>query len=463
MAGAAALSTFDRDSPLNSPTWQELRQTAKLAIPVVAAQVGMMAMGMVDVMMIGRVSTEAIAAVALGHVFTFGLVIIGLGALQALDPLISQALGAGDQRALGTHLQRGLVLAALFSVPACALSWPAGPVLTFLQQPADVVPIAESYIHASVPGLPPFLVFVVLRQTLQAFSRTAPIVWTTILANLANVLFNWVLIFGEFGFPEMGATGCAWATTACRWLLVASVLALGWKDLRGHLLPLRREAAERGPLLRMFRLGLPIGLGIALEYGAFMATALMMGHIGEREVASHQVAITLASFSFMFPLGIGAAAAVRVGYAVGRSDPAGARLASTIAVCAGALIMTLSGVLFLAFPEPLARLFTDKPEVVEVAALLIPLAGVFQVFDGVQAVASGVLRGLGDTRTPFKVHLFGFWVLGIPLGWYLAFEAGAGPRGLWWGLVVGLGVAAVILLARIHFRLRAGVERVVVD
>lgn len=423
----------------------------------------MMAMGMVDIAMIGRVSTDAIAAVGLGHVYTFGLMIVGLGMLQAVDPLISQAVGAGDERAIGKHVQRGVVLACVFSVPACLLAWPAGPVLAFFGQPAVAAGMAEGYVHASIPGILPFLLFMLLRQTLQAFSRTAPVVLAAVLANVVNVFLNWVLIDGNLGFPALGATGCAWASSICRWLLFGSLLTLGWKELRPHLLPLRREAAAPKPLLRMAHLGLPLGLAMAAEYGAFMMTLLLMGRIGPREVAAHQVSITLASFSFMFPLGIGAAAAVRVGYAVGRSDMAGARRASAIAITAGASIMVVSAALFLLVPEPLAWLFTNQREVVSVAVLLIPVAGVFQVFDGVQAVATGVLRGLGDTRTPFKVHLLGFWVLGIPLGCYLAFAAGAGPRGLWWGLVVGLAVSAVILLLRVHFRLRGDVARVLID
>ena len=419
-----------------------------------------MSMGMADIVMIGRVSAESLAAVSLGHVLVFGLMIVGMGVLQAVDPIISQAVGAGDRNSVGTDLQRGLVLTVLLSVPVCLLALPARSVLEFLEQPPTAIPIAEAYIHASIPGVLPFLMFVLLRQTLQAFSSIAPLVWTIVLANLVNVFLNWALIFGEFGFPALGAVGCAWSTTLCRFLLAGLLLAFGWRHLHPHLRPFRREALARGPLLRMARLGLPIGVALALEYGAFMTTALLMGHFGERELAGHQVAISLASFSFMFPLGLGAAAAVRVGYAVGRSDIEGARRAAGIAVAAGAAVMAVFGVLFLSWPGAFARLCSDQTSVLTMAVLLIPLAGVFQVFDGVQAVASGVLRGAGDTRTPMLVHLLGFWVLGIPLGWFLSHRTELGPVGLWWGLVLGLAVAAIILLLRVHWRLRGEIKRV---
>ena len=452
--------SFRRASTLTSPIRQELRLLTRLAVPIVTVQVGMMAMGMADVAMIGRVSTEALAAVALGQLMFFGLLIIGMGILQAVDPLISQAVGAKDHRSIGTDLQRGAIIAVLLAVPISLCALPAGWLLEVFGQPPAIIPVAESYIHASIPGVLPFLLFVLLRQTLQAFSRTGPLVWTIIVTNAVNVLLNWLLIFGNLGFPEMGAVGCAWATTICRFLLVFMLMALGWRQIRPHISPLRRQALELQPLMRMAALGLPIGLAFALEYGAFMATALLMGQLGTRELAGHQIAISLASFSFMFPVGLGAAATVRVGYAVGRRDSAGARRAAGIALAGGVAVMTVFATVFLAWPDAVARMCSDQPEALAMAVVLLPLAGVFQVFDGLQAVASGVLRGAGDTRTPMFVHLLGFWALGIPVGWYLSRRTELGPEGLWWGLVLGLAVAATILVLRVRARLGETVERV---
>ena len=440
-----------------------MRATFRLALPVVAAQVGIMAMGVVDTAMIGRVSAEHMAAATIGHVYSFGLLIFGMGVLQALDPVISQAIGAKDHASIGDNLQRAGLVAALISVLAMAVSIPAAEVFELLGQQPEVIPIATEYVHASIPGVVPFLLFVLLRQTLQAFSRVRPLILTILVANLANVFLNWVLIYGNLGLPALGAAGSAWATSSCRWLMAVVLLALGGRELHSHLLPLRRRALELAPLLRLLQLGVPIGAAFCLEYGAFMTTAMLMGHIGTDEAAGHNIAITLASLSFMFPLGISAAAAVRVGYAVGRADHPGARRAAAASMLQGAAVMVVFAVLFLAWPAELAGLYTNQASALAVAVLLLPLAGFFQVFDGVQVVAAGVLRGLGDTRTPMLVHLFGFWFVGVPLGYWLAFHTETGPAGLWWGLLAGLLVAAIILVARARARLREATKRTVID
>ncbi len=419
-----------------------------------------MAMGVVDIAMMGRVSAEALAAVALGHLYSFATLVFGLGCLQALDPLVSQAVGAKDHGTIGSSVQRGLVVAVFLGVLTCLFLVPAAWVFTLLEQPEDVIPDATVYVHATIPGAIPFLIFVVFRQTLQSLSRTAPIVTAILIANAANVVLNWALIFGNLGMPALGAEGCAWATTACRFLLAALLAVLGWRELRSLLVPVRREAFDARGLLNMLRLGVPIGVAHSIEYGAFMVTALFMGHLGTLQLAGHQVAMNLAALSFMFPLGISAAAAVRVGYAVGRADPPGTTRAAATSLIGGATVMTVFAAVFLTLPLTLAGLYTDEIDVAAMAAALIPLAGVFQVFDGVQVVAGGVLRGLGDTRTPMLVHLFGFWAMGIPLGRYLAFGANLGPEGLWWGLVAGLAAVSVVLLLRVRTHLRRGVTRI---
>jgi MATE family multidrug resistance protein len=213
----------------------------------------------------------------------------------------------------------------------------------------------------------------------------------------------------------------------------------------------------------MLRLGIPIGCQYVLEFGAFATVALMMGWMGTLQMAGHQVAINLASLTFMVPLGIGVAASILVGHAVGRHDPAGSRGAARAALFCGAGFMTATGILFLSLPRPLAELYSRELEVITVAALLIPLAGVFQVFDGLQTVAGGVLRGLGDTRVPMLVNLVGYWTLGLPVSYYLGFVAGRGPAGLWWGLVLGLAIVATFLLIRVRLRLARQQHRVMID
>lgn len=435
----------------------------RLALPIVAVQLGQMFMGVVDTVMVGRVSAEAIAAIALGNLYFYGAAIFGMGVLMALDPVVAQAVGARDALAVRRGVQRGLVLALGLSAVASALLLPARPVLGLLRQPEPVADIAAAYARIAVVGILPFYVFGALRQSLQAMHRVAPIVLAMVVANVANVGLNYVLIFGKLGFPVMGAVGAAWATAACRWLMLAVLAAASWQTLRPQLLPFRREALAWAPLRRMVAIGVPIGTQYQLEYGVFAVVGVMMGWLGTVELAGHQVALNLASLTFMVPMGVSAAAAVLVGNAVGRDDPAEARRAAAAALTGGVGFMVASAVLMLTAPHFLARLYTTDLTVAAMAASLIPIAGVFQVFDGLQVVSIGVLRGVADTRTPMLVNVLGFWLVGIPVSAWLGLRTAAGPRGLWWGLTVGLILVALVLAWRVRQRLAGRVARVVID
>ncbi len=445
------------------PTRAELRALLTLAVPVVTVQVGMMLMGVVDTLMVGHVSPAALAAVALGNLYFFAVAIFGMGVLMGLDPIIAQAVGAQDAPSISRGVQRGMLLAALLSLPAMLLLWPALHVFRWLEQPAEVVPLAASYARLVIPGVLPFLAYAVLRQTLQAMGKMRAIVITIVAANLINILLNWVLIFGHLGAPALGVDGSALATTISRWVMALLLLGLSWSALRPYLLPIHPDALRLAPLGRMLRLGAPIGAQFELEYGAFGLTGVLMGRLGTNQMAGHQVALNLASLTYMVPLGISAAVAVLVGQAVGRGDAIGVRRSARTALVVGSTVMVVTATLFLTIPRSLAGLYTNSDAVLVMAAALLPLAGIFQVFDGIQVVSSGVLRGLGDTRSPMIINIIGFWLVGIPTSLFLAFQAGLGARGLWWGLVFGLAAVAVILLGRVRHRLRARMGRVIID
>ena len=445
------------------PTRDELRALLALAVPVVVVQVGMMLMGVVDTVMVGHVSAAALAAVALGNLYFFAVAIFGMGVLMGLDPIIAQAVGAQDDPAIGRGVQRGMLIAAGLSVPAMLLLWPGAGLFRWLQQPADVVPLAASYARLVIPGVLPFLAYAVLRQTLQAMGKMRAIVITIVVANLVNVLLNWVLIFGHLGAPALGVDGSAIATSCSRWIMALLLLGLSWPALRRHLLPVRPDALRLAPLGRMLWLGAPIGVQFELEYGAFGLTGVLMGRLGTSQMAGHQVALNLASLTYMVPLGVSAAVAVLVGQSIGRGDPIGAGRSARTALLVGVSFMLGTATLFLTIPHTLAALYTDSEAVLLVATLLLPLAGLFQVFDGIQVVTSGVLRGLGDTRSPMIINIIGFWLVGIPAGLLLGFRAGLGARGLWLGLVLGLAVVAVILLGRMRNRFGTRLARVVID
>ena len=441
----------------------EIPRLLGLAVPVVVVQVGMMAMGVVDTMVVGHVSAKDLAAVALGNLYFFSVMVIAWGILMALDPVVSQAVGARDDVAISRALQRGFVIAALLTVPCVMALLPAKIVLGLLHQPEEVVPVAARYVWASIPGALAFLMFAVLRQTLQAMHRLKPIVWTILAGNVVNFALNILLVFGTAGFPRLGAFGSGIATSLSRWFLFLALATPAWRLLRHHIFPLRPEALAAAPLRRMLRIGLPIGGQYGLEVGAFTVIALLMGRLGTQEIAGHQVAINLASLTFMVPLGVSSAAAIRVGHAIGRGDQAGARRAARAALYCGALFMSGTAILFIAIPAPLAWVYTRDASVLALAASLLPIAGFFQVFDGLQVVSIGVLRGLGDTTTPLIVNVLGFWLLGLPVSLWLAFERGHGARGLWWGMVVGLGAVAAFLLLRVRKRLARHVSRLTVD
>jgi len=441
----------------------ELGAMVRLALPIVVVQVGQMFMGVVDTVMVGRVSAEAIAAIALGNLYFFGASIFGMGVLMALDPIVAQAVGAHDREAAAVGLQRGLVLALALSVVTTGLLLPARPVLGLLRQPEHVADVAAAYARIAIVGILPFYAHTALRQTLQAMQHLAPIVTTMLIANAVNVALNYVLIFGAFGFPAQGALGAAWATAASRWLLLASLAVAARPLLYGYLRPLRRQVFAWRPLWRVFALGAPIGLQYELEYGVFAVVGVMMGWLGTVQLAGHQVALSLASLTFMVPLGVSAAAAVLVGHAVGRGDPLESRRAAAAALVCGVGFMMASAAVMLTVPGWLARLYTTEPPVAALAATLIPIAGVFQVFDGIQVVSVGILRGTADTRTPMLVNVLGFWLVGLPVSATLGFRTAAGPRGLWWGLTVGLVLVALVLLWRVRSRLAGRVSRIAID
>jgi MATE family multidrug resistance protein len=444
-------------------TSSDLRSVLRLSLPVAAVQLGLMAMGVIDTIMVGHVSPAALASAALGNLYFFIAGIFGQGTLMALDPVISQAVGAREDEAISRALQRGLLLSLALTVVTCATFVPVTWVLTVLRQPPEVVPDAATYVRIAIPGVFPFYAFVVFRQSLQAMGRVAPVLWTVLAANLLNVCLNWVFIYGNLGAPALGVGGSSLATSISRWAMALLLLAISGREIYARLTPWRAETGALLPLLRMLRLGLPIGVQYLLEYGAFAAAALLMGVLGTTQMAAHQIAINLASFTFMVPLGVSTATAVLVGQAIGAGDEARARRSAVAGIFAGTSFMCVSALTFLLFPEALARVYTGDATVIGLAAVLIPIAGIFQVFDGIQAVAAGVLRGIGDTHAPAIINVVGFWLIGLPVSWLLAFHYGGGAVGLWRGIVVGLAAVAVILLARVRVRLGREMRRVVID
>lgn len=441
----------------------EVVELLRLAVPTVAVQVGWMSMGVVDTIVVGHVSAGAMAAVALGNLLFLAISIFGMGVLTGLDPVISQAVGARDEPAVGRGVQRGLILVLALTVLSTVAIAPVRPLLDSLRQPPEIVPTVVAYMKVAAGGFLPFYATILVRVFLQATGRVGPMVWATLAANLLNLVLNWVFVFGHLGAPALGAVGSSWATTLSRWALALFMVAFAWRQLRPRLRPLLPDVFGFRPLLRVLALGAPIGIQYELELGIFSVVGLMMGRLGAIPMAANQVALNLASITFMVPLGVSIAASVLVGQAIGRGDMPEARRAALASLACGMGFMALSAVVMLTVPGMLARVYTTDVAVATLGASLIPIAGVFQVFDGMQVVSIGVLRGTGDTRTPMIVNVLGYWVIALPLSAWLGLYTAAGPQGMWWGLVVGLVVVAVVLSLRVRARLGRDIRRLEVE
>jgi MATE family multidrug resistance protein len=439
----------DARLPRRAAIRTELSAIARLASPIALVQFGQLGLSILDVAMVGRLSSRDLAAIALGNAFVWTIYIFGQGVLSVIDSVIARALGSGELGTARIAVQRGLALAIWLTIPIVAIGLCAEPTFRLLQQPEDVQPIAAAYALWSLPGLLPMLLFVALRQTLQAMARIRPIIVAVLATNLFNAFANWVLIFGNLGMPELGVQGAAIASSIGRYGMLAMLLWSAWPVLCPLIRPIDRAEVAFVRILPLFRMGWPLGTQFVLEYGAFSGSVAILGRLGENPVAAHKIALLLATGSFMLPLSVSMATAVRVGHSIGRKNIDDARRAARIGIGLGAALMAVCALAFWIVPESLARLFTDVEVLVPLAAHLIVIAAVFQVFDGVQVVCIGILRGAGDTHSGLIVNLIGFWGIGIPLGIWFAFGLEGGAGGFWWGLVVGLIVVSAILAYRV--------------
>jgi multidrug resistance protein, MATE family len=427
---------------------QEFKPMLSLAFPVVMAELGWMTMGLVDTLMVGRLSPEAIGAVGIGTSLFMGVCIFGMGLLLGLDTLVSHAFGASRVDDCHRWLLHGVALSLLLSAPITGIVLALSAALAGWGLHPEVLRLTQPYLDVLAWSIPPLLLYASFRRYLQGMGVVRPVMIALVLANILNAFVNWLLIFGRLGAPAMGVRGSAWATVCAR-VVMAGVL-LGVILYREHgRRPGLFETSLRIELSRMrqlLALGLPAAGQVTLEVGVFAAATALAGRLAPASLAAHQIAINLAAFTFMVPLGVASAGAVRVGQAVGRRDPAGAARSGWTAILFGALFMSSAAAAFLIVPRTLIGAFTSDASVVAIGVSLLFVGAVFQLFDGLQGVATGVLRGLGDTHSPMLWNLAGHWFIGLPLGYTLCFGAGLGVIGLWWGLSVGLIICGIALI-----------------
>jgi MATE family multidrug resistance protein len=428
----------------------QLAPTLRLALPLVLAELGWMTMAIVDTMMVGRLpnSAVAIAAISLGGILVNVLAMFGGGLLIGLDTLVSQAFGAGEREDCHRSLLHGIylsfALAPLLMVPV----WFFEPLLRVMKIAPDVIALAVPYSKALAWGMLPLLLYFAVRRCMQAMNIVRPIAFALITANLINAGGNLILIYGKLGAPAMGAVGSGWSTSWSR--IYLSALLVGyflWYDRRHRTRLLRTPIhPELRRIRRLIALGFPTAMQITLEVGVFAFVTALIGRLGAVSLASHQIALNTVSFTYMVPLGVSSAAAVRVGQAIGRKDPIGAGDAGGTAIFLGAAFMTCMSVLLLAVPRWIARAYTPDVAIIKSTVSLLAAGAAFQLFDGIQTVATGALRGLGDTRTPMLCHFMAYWVIGLPLGAWLCFRLGWGAFGLWAGLSLALILIGIVLL-----------------
>ena len=404
----------------------------------------------IDTVMAGNLDARALAAVAIGASVWSSVNVFCLGVLLAITPSVAQLDGAGDRAAIGPFARQAFWVSLGLAVVAIAAILHVQPLMELLRVEPEVVPTVAGYLAALTWGVPAWFLYLVLRFLSDGLHASRPSLYFGLLGLPVNVAANWVLMYGKLGFPALGAVGCGYATAAVWWAQCLALLLYVSRHRRYRDLDLfaRLEPPRRRAIADLLRVGLPIGAAVFFEISMFTAVALAIGSLGTAQVAGHQVALNFVAITFMVPLGIAMAVTVRVGHAVGRRDPGSVRFVAFVGGGMAMAAQVVSASVMLLFPRQVAAIYTDDPAVVAVARDLLFLAAIFQLSDGLQASAAGALRGLKDTRVPMLITVVAYWLVGIPLGWFLGFPLGLGARGLWMGLIAGLTFAAALLAAR---------------
>lgn len=430
----------------------ELRAMLRLSVPVVLSELGWMAMGVVDTIMVGKLGPSAIGAIAVGNAVYYAPSLFGIGLVLGLDTLVSQAHGAGDHDECHRWLAQGIYLTAIITpISMLLVAWLAAHFALLGINPA-VSGLASQYLSLMNWGTFPLLIYAASRRYLQGVGRVKPILFIFLTANLVNWIGNWVLIYGKWGMPALGVRGSALSTVCSRILMAVGLMTFAWlhESRRGHPLFARWPLPQVSRLRQLLALGLPAGGQIVMEVGAFGAATVLAGRLSPESLAAHQVALNCASLTYMVPLGVGAAAAVRVGYGVGAQDGSRARRSGWTALGLAIGFMLMAGVVFLLIPRQILGVYSHDLSMIKIGIPLLAIAAAFQVFDGIQTVSTGALRGLGETKMPMLANLIGYWIFGLPLGYILCFHTPLGIFGIWTGLTAALITIALWLM--LHWR-----------
>jgi MATE family multidrug resistance protein len=428
----------------------------QIALPVIVAELGWITMGIVDTIIVGPLGPAAIGAVGSGSTMFLAVMVLGMGTLLALDTFVAHSYGAGRIDECHRWLFAALQLAAVMSVVLVAAGAGVAGLLPHAGLHPDVEALLGPYLSALLWSAPPLLAFTVFRRYLQAMNVVRPVTVALVSANIINAVANWMLVYGHLGMPALGVRGSAYATVAARIYMALFLLAVIVRRERRrpsglHDVPFAFDPARIWALLR---LGVPAAMQITLEVGVFAVASALAARITPLAVAANQIVLNIAGFFFMIPYGLSSAAAVRVGHAVGRQDPLGVRRSGSVALGLAALVAVTVSVLFVVAPLPFLRIFTEDLSVLRAGSTVLWIYAICQPFDGLQTVATGALRGLGETRVPMLVNLGGHWIIGLPVAYVLCFRHGWGVEGLWVGLTLGLMLIGAVLFVEWQRRSR---------
>ncbi len=428
---------------------KEFRPMLQLAAPLALAELGWMSMGIIDTIMAGPLGAAAVGAGILGNMIYYPITGTGIGVLLGMDTLVSQAFGAGDRMDARRSLIAGVWLGLALALPLAVTILAVIPLIRAAGAIPEVMVQCAPYMKALLWGIPPLLLFTAMRRYLQAVNIVKPITFALVTANLTNLLGNWALMYGHLGFRAMGLAGSGWSTSFCRvYMAVVLLGALLWHERKaGNLLFHISWRPNLDRIRSLLSLGTPAAGQIAFEGAVFGIVTVMASKLDAVSLAAHGIAVQVIATTYMVPLGISSAAAVRVGQAIGRKDPRGASAAGWAALAIGAGFMAAAGVALWVVPGWIVRIFIRDASVIGAGTVLLRIAAFFELFDGIQTVATGALRGLGDTRAPMLAHLIFYWLIGMPVAWLLCFHFGWGAPGIWIGLSAALILIGAALLA----------------
>lgn len=428
----------------------ESRKTLRLAVPIIIGNVGQTLITLTDTIMVGRLGADSLGAAGFTGGLFFVFMIFGVGVLAPTSALFAQAHSRDQHDEGGNILRHSVFAASLISLILMTALWLMMPLMGNMGQSLEVVKLSEGFAPYLIASLLPSLLYQAYKQFTDGLGRVKIGMYVMIVCVLLNILGNWVFIYGHWGVPEMGLNGSGLATLMCRCLMAALMIAYvhHHPEFKKYFAQKWRRHFQNGTLKKLFSLGLPNGLTYIFEAGAFTLSSVMMGWLGAAPLAAHQISLNLASISFLVTVGIGAAGTIRVGYESGLHRHFEARYAGRVAMILGAGYMLISAVFVFGTRELLARVYTEDLQVITLAASFLAVAAAFQFFDGIQAVAIGILRGLQDTQWPSFLAFIAYWVIGLPIGYYLGFEMNMQGTGIWCGLFIGLLFTAIFLALR---------------